>query len=235
MNARVAQELLKVLQRVGLEIGRILVQRHGQYGLDLDIKIQGRLDHQEVCPWRHADHHVHLRVGQVRLELGDKRRDGVLEAREFRGVEIPVTRYPHDEWGISLHVRSKLIQHGSRRYGSARQIVRPASRSAKTAASVGREFYRSAVRVASRRSTREVYSDVIRSLIEANYSVADITLPVVASLCRFEPVSTHQTKSATCSCPAKPLRIAAGRSRLRQLRDHGNTGCTRYICSRTRR
>src|SRR5882672_6214682 len=56
--------------------------------------------------------------------------------------------------------------------------------SAKTAASVGREFYRSAVRVASRRSTREVYSDVIRSLIEANYSVADITLPVVASLCR---------------------------------------------------
>src|SRR5882762_9223578 len=174
MNARVAQELLKVLQRVGLEIGRILVQRHGQYGLDLDIKIQGRLDHQEVCPWRHADHHVHLRVGQIRLELGDKRRNRVLEAREFRGVEIPVTRYPHDEWGISLHVRSKLIQHGSRRYGSARQIVRPASRSAKTAASVGREFYRSAVRVASRRSTREVYSDVIRSLIEANYSVADI-------------------------------------------------------------
>src|SRR2546429_2308201 len=55
MNARVAQELLKVLQRVGLEIGRILVQRHGQYGLDLDIKIQGRLDHQEVCPWRHED------------------------------------------------------------------------------------------------------------------------------------------------------------------------------------
>src|SRR2546429_2951129 len=49
--------------------------------------------------------------------------------------------------------------------------------------SVG-SFYRSAVRVASRRSTREVYSDVIRSLIEANYSVADITLPVVASLCR---------------------------------------------------
>ncbi len=46
--------------------------------------------------------------------------------------------------------------------GSARQIVRPASRSAKTAASVGRELYRSAVRVASRRSTREVYSDVIR-------------------------------------------------------------------------
>src|SRR6266404_4028004 len=184
MNARVAQELLKVLQCVGLEIGRILVQRHGQYGLDLDIKIQGRLDHQEVCPWRHADHHVHLRVGQIRLELGDKRRNGVLEAREFRGVEIPVTRYPHDEWGISLHVRSKLIQHGSRRYGSARQIVRPPSRSAKTAASVGREFYRSAVRVASRRSTREVYSDVIRSLIEANYSVADISLPVVASLCR---------------------------------------------------
>src|SRR5437764_7486937 len=184
MNARVAQELLKVLQRVGLEIGRILVQRHGQYGLDLDIKIQDRLDHQEVCPWRHADHHVHLRVGQIRLELGDKRRNGVLEAREFRGVEIPVTRYPHDEWGISLHVRSKLIQHGSRRYGSARQIVRPASRSAKTAASVGRELYRSAVRVASRRSTREVYSDVIRSLIEANYSVADITLPVVPSLCR---------------------------------------------------
>src|ERR1700704_747407 len=184
MNARVAQELLKVLQRVGLEIGRILVQRHGQYGLDLDIKIQGRLDHQEVCPWRHADHHVHLRVGQIRLELGDKRRNGVLEAREFRGVEIPVTRYPHDEWGISLRVRSKLIQHGSRRYGSARQIVRPSSRSAKTAASVGREFYRSAVRVASRRSTRKVYSDVIRSLIEANYSVADITLPVVASLCR---------------------------------------------------
>src|SRR3977135_2225769 len=163
MNARGAPELLKVLKRVGLEIGRILVQRHGQYGLDLDIKIQGRLDHQEVCPWRHADHHVHLRVGQVRLELGDKRRNGVLEAREFRGVEIPVTRYPHDEWGISLPVRSKLIQHGSRRYGSARQIVRPASRSAKTAASVGREFYRSAVRVASRRSTGEVYSDVIRS------------------------------------------------------------------------
>src|SRR5207249_200620 len=59
---------------------------------------------------------------------------GVSGHREFRGVEIPVTRYPHDEWGISLHVRSKLIQHGSRRYGSARQIVRPASRSAKTAA-----------------------------------------------------------------------------------------------------
>src|SRR5437660_5893051 len=151
MNARVAQELLKVLQRVGLEIGRILVQRQAQYGLDLYIKIQGRLDHQEGCPWRHADHHAHLRVGQIRLELGDERRNGVLEAREFRGVEIPVTRYPHDEWGISLHVRSKLIQHGSRRYGSARQIVRPASRSAKTAASVGREFYRSAVRVASRR------------------------------------------------------------------------------------
>jgi hypothetical protein len=52
--------------------------------------------------------------------LGDKRRNGVLEAREFRGLEIPVTRYPHDEWGISLHVRSKLIQHGSRRYGSAK-------------------------------------------------------------------------------------------------------------------
>jgi hypothetical protein len=119
MNARVAQEVLKVLQRVWLEIGRILVQRHGQYGLDLDIEIQGRLDHQEVCPWRHADHHVHLRVGQIRLELGEKRRNGVLEAREFGGVEIPMTRYPHDEWGISVHVRSKLIQYGSRRYGSS--------------------------------------------------------------------------------------------------------------------
>src|SRR5882762_7308843 len=231
MNARVAQELLKVLQRVGLEIGRILLQRHGQYGLDLDIKIQGRLDHQEVCPWRHADHHVHLRVGQIRLELGDKRRNGVLEAREFRGVEIPVTRYPHDEWGISLHVRSKLIQHGSRRYGSARQIVRPASRSAKTAASVGREFYRSAVRVASRRSTpfavkllltrgrwavarsatgpdnldRSV-ANAIRQLqnrLSTETRNCPAESPLQGECRRFERVSTHQTKSATCSCPAK--------------------------------
>ena len=90
-HLRMLQQLLQAAERLRIEIGRVVRQRHRQQRLDADAERQGGLGDQQVRARGHADQQAQLCVGQVCLELTHEIGDRLAQARQLRRLEVAMS------------------------------------------------------------------------------------------------------------------------------------------------
>jgi hypothetical protein len=87
-HLRMSQQVLEICERRRVEVARVLRERHGEHGFDLDPEPDGRLGDQQISPGSHADDEVQVRIRQMLLELAHEGRDGLAQARQLIGIEV---------------------------------------------------------------------------------------------------------------------------------------------------
>ncbi len=87
----VLQQLLQALERLRIEVGRVLGQRHRQQCLDADTESESGLGDQQIGARGHADQQSQLGVRQARLQLAHKVGDCLAQPRQIRRIKVAVS------------------------------------------------------------------------------------------------------------------------------------------------
>jgi len=94
----VREESLQHVEGVGVEVRRIMFERHGQHRIDAETEVERGLRDEQVGTRGHTGHDPQLGVWKMLGELPQDRRDSCTQVRQRVRPQITVPGDPNDEW-----------------------------------------------------------------------------------------------------------------------------------------
>src|SRR6185312_11566817 len=86
-----AEQVLEHPECSGIEIGCVLRERFGQYGVDADVELESDLCDEQVCTGGHSCDDAELGIGQMPLQEAEEIRNGATDVLEVLRPQVPVS------------------------------------------------------------------------------------------------------------------------------------------------